>query len=155
LTARPDGIKWLRKYDYVFNYTNKRNRGVISVLARATAGPREPFKPVIIERRELGPSDVLIDIVYAGICHSDIHHARSDWGEERYPLVPGHEIAGTVSAVGSGVTKFRVGDTVGMGCTVDSCRVCDNCRDSHLQDHRRAMFRSTYTPIPPRYPCPL
>jgi alcohol dehydrogenase (NADP+) len=101
---------------------------MIRVSARATAGPREPFKPIGIERRDLAPCDVLIDITYAGICHSDIHHARADWGEELYPLVPGHEIAGTVSAVGSGVTQFRVGDRAGVGCMVDSCRVCKSCR---------------------------
>jgi alcohol dehydrogenase (NADP+) len=131
-----------RKYDYVFSYTNKTDRGMISVLARATAGPRELFKPVIVERRELGPCDVLIDIDYAGICHSDVHHARSDWGEERYPLVPGHEIAGTVSAVGAGVTKFRVGDHAGVGCMVDSCRVCKSCLACLEQYCRQGHIRT-------------
>jgi uncharacterized zinc-type alcohol dehydrogenase-like protein len=71
---------------------------------------------------------VLIDIKYAGICHSDIHQAREGWGEAIFPMVPGHEIAGVVEAVGSGVTKFAVGDKVGVGCMVDSCRACENCR---------------------------
>jgi uncharacterized zinc-type alcohol dehydrogenase-like protein len=101
---------------------------LVTVNARCTCGPREPFKPTTIERRDLGPRDVLIDIGYAGICHSDIDHARSVRGKTKYPLVPGHEIAGTVSAVGSEVTKFAVGDHAGVGNMVDSCRECDNCR---------------------------
>jgi uncharacterized zinc-type alcohol dehydrogenase-like protein len=81
-----------------------------------------------IQRRDLGPRDVLIDVAYAGICHSDIDHAHSVRGKSIYPLVPGHEIAGIVSAVGSEVTKFAVGDRAGVGNMVDSCRVCPNCR---------------------------
>jgi uncharacterized zinc-type alcohol dehydrogenase-like protein len=101
---------------------------VITVNARCTSGPREPFKATRIERRGLGPRDVLIDIAYAGICHSDIDHARSARGKTIYPLVPGHEIAGVVSAVGEQVTKFASGDHAGVGNMVDSCRECDNCR---------------------------
>ena len=86
-----------------------------------------PFERGTIERRELGEHDVLIDIKFAGICHSDIHQAREEWGEAIFPMVPGHEIAGIVAAVGSGVTKFAVGDRVGVGCFVDSCRECENC----------------------------
>jgi uncharacterized zinc-type alcohol dehydrogenase-like protein len=82
-----------------------------------------------IPRRDNGPRDVLIDIAYAGICHSDIDHAWSTRGTSRYPLVPGHEIAGIVSAIGPEVTKFAVGDRAGVGNMVDSCRQCDNCRD--------------------------
>jgi alcohol dehydrogenase (NADP+) len=119
---------------------------MITVNARATAGPGESFKPIAIQRRDPGPSDVLIDIAYAGICHSDVHHARADWGEELYPLVPGHEIAGTVSAVGVGVTKFRVGDRVGVGCMVDSCRVCQNCRDG-LEQYCQKGHIKTYGSI--------
>jgi alcohol dehydrogenase (NADP+) len=80
-----------------------------------------------IERRDLGPHDVLIDIAYAGICHSDIHTARGEWGDTHFPLVPGHEIAGVVSAVGAEVTRFAVGDRAGVGCMVDSCRECEPC----------------------------
>jgi uncharacterized zinc-type alcohol dehydrogenase-like protein len=98
------------------------------VKARATFGPHEPFVPYELERRDLDPEDVSIDIAYAGICHSDIHHAHNDWGGTRYPLVPGHEIAGVVGAVGANVTRFAVGDRVGVGCMIDSCRTCDNCR---------------------------
>ena len=101
---------------------------MIAANARCTCGPNEPFTPTTIERRDVGPHDVLIDIAYAGICHSDIDHAHSVRGESMYPLVPGHEIAGIVSDVGSQVTKFAVGDRAGVGNMVDSCRTCDNCR---------------------------
>src|SRR3954469_16849246 len=98
------------------------------VKAWAVFGPKEKFKKTTIDRRELGPMDVLIEIKFAGICHSDIHTARGEWGEIEYPLVPGHEIAGIVAEVGSEVTKHAVGDRVGVGCLVDSCRTCDNCK---------------------------
>jgi uncharacterized zinc-type alcohol dehydrogenase-like protein len=101
---------------------------MITVQARGTAGPAEPFVPMTINRRDLRAHDVLIDIVYSGICHSDIHHARSEWGKTHYPIVPGHEIAGVVSAIGPNVTRFAVGDRVGVGCMVDSCRECEHCR---------------------------
>jgi alcohol dehydrogenase (NADP+) len=106
---------------------------VITVNARVITGPGEPFKATTIQRRDLGPRDILIDIAYAGICHSDVAHARSEWGHTLYPLVPGHEIAGIVSAVGAQVTKFAVGDRAGVGCLVDSCRECDCCRAGQEQ----------------------
>jgi len=102
---------------------------VFAVNARCTCGPRAPFKATTIERRGLGPRDVLIDIAYAGICHSDIDHAHSVRGKTMYPLVPGHEIAGVVSAVGPEVTKFAVGDRAGVGNMVDACRECPACRE--------------------------
>ncbi|HEX3335566.1 MAG TPA: NAD(P)-dependent alcohol dehydrogenase [Jatrophihabitans sp.] len=86
-----------------------------------------------IERRELGPKDILIKIAYAGICHSDIHTAREEWGAITFPLVPGHEIAGTVEEIGTDVLKFSVGDRAGVGCLVDSCRECDNCKAGEEQ----------------------
>jgi uncharacterized zinc-type alcohol dehydrogenase-like protein len=97
------------------------------VTAYATAAAKAPFEKTTIQRRDLGPRDVLIKIAYAGICHSDIHTAREEWGEAIFPLVPGHEIAGVVEEVGSGVGKYSVGDRVGVGCMVDSCRECENC----------------------------
>ncbi|MEJ8279655.1 NAD(P)-dependent alcohol dehydrogenase [Pseudonocardia spirodelae] len=98
-----------------------------------TAGPNKPFERGTIERRDPKPHDVVIDIRYAGICHSDIHQARDEWGEGIYPMVPGHEIAGVVSAVGGEVTRYAVGDRVGVGCFVDSCRECENCRAGEEQ----------------------
>jgi uncharacterized zinc-type alcohol dehydrogenase-like protein len=84
-----------------------------------------------VERRDLRPDDVSIDIAYAGICHSDIHTVREEWGSVPFPLTPGHEIAGTVAAVGHAVTGFAVGDRVGVGCMVNSCGDCAQCRDGH------------------------
>lgn len=97
----------------------------VPALVAASAGAA--FERSTIERRDVGPNDVQIDIAYAGICHSDIHQAREEWGAAIFPMVPGHEIAGIVSAVGSDVTKHSVGDRVGIGCFVDSCRECENC----------------------------
>lgn len=98
-----------------------------TVNAYAAPSATEPLAPTTIERRDLGPKDVLIDIAYAGICHSDIHTVRGEWGPIAYPQVVGHEIVGTVEAVGSDVTLHAVGDRVGVGCMVNSCRECDNC----------------------------
>jgi uncharacterized zinc-type alcohol dehydrogenase-like protein len=98
-----------------------------TVFAYAAPAAKAPLERTTIERRAVREHDVLIDIKYAGICHSDIHTARGEWGEAIFPLVPGHEIAGIVSEVGSAVTKYKVGDRVGVGCFVDSCRKCENC----------------------------
>jgi uncharacterized zinc-type alcohol dehydrogenase-like protein len=98
-----------------------------TVNAYAAPSATEPLAPLQIERRDLGPKDVQIDIAYCGICHSDIHFCRGEWGEIPYPAIPGHEITGTVAAVGADVTKHAVGDRVGVGCMVDSCRECANC----------------------------
>jgi len=87
-----------------------------------------PLGPFHFEHRELRPEDVRIDILYCGVCHSDIHQARNEWGGSRYPMVPGHEIVGRVAAVGSAVTKFKVGDPAAVGCMVASCRVCASCK---------------------------
>jgi uncharacterized zinc-type alcohol dehydrogenase-like protein len=103
------------------------------VTAYATAAARAPFEKTTIDRRDLEPNDVLIAIAYAGICHSDIHTAREEWGAAHFPLVPGHEIAGIVEEVGPAVTKFAVGDRVGVGCMVDSCQTCDNCANGEEQ----------------------
>lgn len=101
--------------------------------AYATHSADAVFEPYTLTRREPGPTEVLIDIAYAGICHSDIHTAREEWGKISFPLVPGHEIAGTVSQVGSEVTSFTPGDRVGVGCFVDSCRECPECRAGEEQ----------------------
>src|SRR6476659_1520261 len=85
------------------------------------------------ERRDVGPKDVHIDILYCGVCHSDIHQARDEWGGSIFPMAPGHEIVGRVTAVGSEVTKFKVGELAGVGCIVDSCRHCENCADGEEQ----------------------
>ncbi|GAA2012787.1 NAD(P)-dependent alcohol dehydrogenase [Nocardioides kribbensis] len=95
--------------------------------------PSAAFETSTVERRAVGEHDVLIDIAYSGICHSDIHQARNEWAEGIFPMVPGHEIAGTVAEVGPGVTKYAVGDRVGVGCFVDSCRECENCRAGEEQ----------------------
>lgn len=99
-----------------------------TVKARAVFGPTEKFQSTTIDRRDVGLKDVQIEIKFAGICHSDIHTARQEWGEIEFPLVPGHEIAGIVTEVGADVTKYAVGDRVGVGCMVNSCGDCDNCR---------------------------
>ncbi|WP_456787668.1 NAD(P)-dependent alcohol dehydrogenase [Cellulomonas sp. P5_C5] len=99
----------------------------LTVPALLTPSAGAPFERGTVERRDLGPHDVLIDIAYAGICHSDIHQARNEWFVGTFPMVPGHEIAGVISAVGSAVTKHAVGDRAGVGCFVDSCRECEMC----------------------------
>ncbi len=101
---------------------------ITTVSAYAAPAPDAPLELTTVPRRAVGEFDVLIDIKYAGICHSDIHQARDGWGEGIFPMVPGHEIAGVVAEVGAGVSKFAVGDRVGVGCMVDSCRECENCR---------------------------
>ena len=87
------------------------------------------LQPFSFERRDVGPHDVLITISHCGICHSDIHQARNEWGISLFPMVPGHEIVGTVAQVGSAVSTFKIGDRAGVGCFVDSCRTCTACRE--------------------------
>ncbi|WP_054788653.1 alcohol dehydrogenase catalytic domain-containing protein [Gracilibacillus dipsosauri] len=106
---------------------------MVIAKARAVDGPDKLFRKAEIQRRDLDSHDVLIEIKYAGICHSDIHTAHGEWGEVNYPLVPGHEIAGIVTDIGSEVTKYKVGDRVGVGCMVDSCGECENCRQGEEQ----------------------
>jgi uncharacterized zinc-type alcohol dehydrogenase-like protein len=98
-----------------------------TVSAYAATSATEPLTKTTITRRDPGPHDVAIEIKFAGICHSDIHTVRAEWGKPNYPVVPGHEIAGVVTEIGSEVTKHKVGDRVGVGCFVDSCRKCSNC----------------------------
>ena len=108
----------------------------IATKGFATHGPDAKFEPFEFTRREIGPNDVLIDIQYCGICHSDIHQAKNEWKDSMpatYPMVPGHEIVGRVSQVGDAVTKFAVGDIAGIGCFIDSCGECASCTSGHEQ----------------------
>ncbi len=102
-----------------------------------------PLVPYSFERRELRANDVAIEIHYCGVCHSDLHTAKNDWGGSNYPVVPGHEIVGIVSAIGKDVKKFNIGDKVGVGCMVDSCQDCDECHNDHEQ-YCRNTFTLTY-----------
>ncbi len=97
------------------------------VNAYAAPAAGHPLVPTTIERRPVGPNDVLIEITYAGVCHSDIHTVNGDWGPQPFPVVPGHEIVGVVAEIGADVTRHRVGDRVGVGCMVNSCRECEQC----------------------------
>ncbi|MDB5492037.1 MAG: oxidoreductase, zinc-binding dehydrogenase family [Micavibrio sp.] len=101
---------------------------MIPAKAYAAQNAKSPLAPWSFERRDVGPDDVLIDIAYCGVCHSDIHQARNEWGGATFPMVPGHEIVGTVAQVGANVKKFKAGDRVGVGCMVDSCRECAQCK---------------------------
>ncbi|WP_341631870.1 NAD(P)-dependent alcohol dehydrogenase [Sphingomonas agri] len=104
-----------------------RQSGPTRARGWGTDAPDQPLRPMEFERRALRPDDVAIKITYAGICHSDLHTARNDWSGTNYPVIPGHEIVGLVTATGSEVTRHRVGDTVAVGCMVDSCMECDQC----------------------------
>ena len=106
---------------------------MISTPALVAPSAGAAFEARTVEHRDLRDDDVLIDIKFAGICHSDIHQVREEWGSAIFPMVPGHEIAGVVSAVGDGVTKYKVGDRVGVGCMVDSCGECEFCKDGEEQ----------------------
>jgi alcohol dehydrogenase (NADP+) len=117
-----------------------------TVTAYAATSATEPLTKTTIERRAVGPHDVAIEIKFAGICHSDIHTVRAEWGQPNYPLVPGHEIAGVVSEVGPEVTKYKVGDRVGVGCFVDSCRECSSCL-AGLENYCKRGMVGTYDAI--------
>lgn len=112
----------------------------------ATHGPTSRLEPFSFTRRSPGAHDVLIEILYCGVCHSDIHQARGEWGNSTYPMVPGHEVVGRVSSIGPKVTKFKVGDTAGVGCFVDSCRTCESCREGleqYCETHLVFTYNST------------
>ncbi len=117
-----------------------------TVAAYAAPAANAPLERTTIERRTVGAHDVLIDIKFAGICHSDIHQARDGWGEGIFPMVPGHEIAGIVTEVGSEVTKYKVGDRVGVGCFVDSCRECEYCEQG-LEQYCTQGMTGTYNAL--------
>ena len=116
--------------------------GPFSVRAYGVSAVKMLFAPMQIQRRAVGPKDVLIDVHYCGICHSDIHAIRGDWGSTTFPRVPGHEIIGRVAGVGNAVTKFRVGDIAGVGCMVSSCGECENCRADREQN---CLKETTFT----------
>ena len=112
-------------------------------LAYAAQSPSTPLAPFSIERRTPGATDIALDILYCGVCHSDLHTARDEWGGTVYPCVPGHEIVGRVTAVGNKVSKFKVGELVGVGCMVDSCQHCKPCADG-LEQYCDNGFTGTY-----------
>jgi uncharacterized zinc-type alcohol dehydrogenase-like protein len=120
----------------------------IPVKGYAAHSPTSDMVPYAFERRDPRPDDVTIDILYCGVCHSDLHTARNDWGNAIYPVVPGHEIIGRVTAVGPEATRFKVGDAVGVGCLVDSCHHCDPCEHGLEQYCDGAVF--TYSAIDPK-----
>ena len=115
----------------------------IAALGYAASSATSPFAPFRFERRQPGPRDVQIEIQYCGVCHSDLHTARGEWGGTVYPVVPGHEIVGRVTAVGGEVKRFKVGDIAGVGCLVDSCRTCASCR-KNLEQYCDVGFTGTY-----------
>ena len=115
----------------------------MTVKAYGAFAADKPLEPIDIERREPGPGDVQIEIAFCGVCHSDLHTVRSEWGGTLYPCVPGHEIVGHVSAVGADVTGFSVGDTVGVGCMVGSCQHCGAC-DEGLEQYCEKGLIGTY-----------
>lgn len=116
----------------------------LTVRAFGVASSGEPLGRVDISRRAVGPGDVAIKITYCGVCHSDLHTARGEWGEPAYPCVPGHEIVGEVTAVGADVSRFAIGDVVGVGCMVDSCRTCAACQEGLEQYCEGSGFVGTY-----------
>lgn len=140
LLTNPLGM-FAQSADSQKNKLENMNKNIKSkgYAAKDSSGKLSPWE---FERRPVGDNDILIDIKYASICHSDIHQMRGDWGPQQYPQVPGHEIVGVVSAVGKNVTKFKVGDRAGVGCMVDSCLKCDSCDHGHEQfcDNGQTVF---------------
>jgi alcohol dehydrogenase (NADP+) len=116
---------------------------VLPSRAYAAESATSPLAPFAFERRDPGPADVQIDILFCGVCHSDLHTARGEWSGTRYPCVPGHEIVGRVAATGGRVSRFKVGDLVGVGCLVDSCRTCASCAEG-LEQYCENGFTGTY-----------
>ena len=130
----------------LFSQTNKSNNMSMNINSKGYAGKDEQGKLVSwnFERRPVGDNDILIDIKFSGICHSDIHTIKGHWGKQQYPQVPGHEIAGIVSAVGKNVTKFKVGDKAGVGCMVNSCMKCEPCKNGEEQHCETTGMVGTY-----------
>ena len=124
-------------------WTIRYSGGMFQAKAYSAASPTSALAPFSLERRDPSPTDVQIEILYCGVCHSDLHTARNEWGGTVYPCVPGHEIVGRVTKVGSAVTKFKPGDLAGVGCLVDSCRTCPDCMEN-LEQYCRANPVFTY-----------
>ena len=117
---------------------------MLPTKAYAAPAVNVPLAPFNFERREVGPHDVLIDIQFCGVCHSDLHQVRDEWGGAKFPMVPGHEIVGRVTQVGSHVKNFKVGDIAGVGCMVDSCRTCPSCQEGLEQYCETTGMVGTY-----------
>jgi len=116
---------------------------MITVNSYAAMSSNTPLEAYNFERRAVGPDDVQIDILFCGVCHSDLHQVKNEWGGSQYPMVPGHEIVGTVLSVGTNVTKFKVGDLAGVGVMVDSCKTCKTCAQD-LEQYCEEGFVGTY-----------
>ena len=114
-----------------------------NAIGYAAHDPSTPLAPYSFTRRDVGPNDIKIDILYCGVCHSDLHTARNEWNNTLFPSVPGHEIVGRVTAVGDAVSRFKVGDIAGVGCLVDSCRTCSSCGEG-LEQYCENGFTGTY-----------
>jgi len=130
----------------LFSKTNKKYSMSKNINSKGYAGNDEQGKLISwnFERRSVGEDDILIDIKFSGICHSDIHTIKGHWGKQQYPQVPGHEIAGIVSAVGKNVTKFKIGDKAGVGCMVNSCMKCESCKNGEEQHCETTGMVGTY-----------
>lgn len=137
---------WLAKPIQLFSQPNKTNIMSKNINSKGYAGNDEQGKLVSwnFERRPVGDNDILIDIKFSGICHSDIHTIKGHWGKQQYPQVPGHEIAGLVAAVGKNVTLFKVGDKAGVGCMVNSCMKCESCKNGEEQHCETTGMVGTY-----------
>jgi len=140
-----DGVKTAGGLHWpsLFISSDDTKEPAMEVKAYGAHAADKPLESMAIQRRAPGPNDVAIDIVYCGVCHSDLHQVRSEWAGTLYPCVPGHEIVGHVSAVGDKVTTFKVGDTVGVGCMVDSCQHCHSCEEG-LEQYCENGFVPTY-----------
>lgn len=130
----------------LFSQTNKIHKMSKNIKSKGYAGKDEQGKLVSwnFDRRPVGDNDIMIDVKFSGICHSDIHTIKGHWGKQQYPQVPGHEIAGIVSAVGKNITKFKVGDQAGVGCMVNSCMKCESCKNGEEQHCETTGMVGTY-----------
>ena len=130
----------------LFSQTNKTNNMSTNIKSKGYAGNDEQGKLALwsFERRPVGDNDILIEIKYSGICHSDIHTIKGHWGKQQYPQVPGHEIAGIVTAIGKNVIKFKIGDKAGVGCMVNSCMQCESCKNGEEHHCETTSMTGTY-----------